>query len=75
MKRFRLIEMFEDDATHELSMSRFLCFVIVLYCFASMWGKDIPLGWAGLVTALYFANKGASTVLKKAEMANEPAVN
>lgn len=53
---------FYDDATGQISLARVLVFVIVFYCIAAMWGKDIPIGWAGLVTALYFGNKGSSTV-------------
>ncbi len=51
---------FYDDATHQLSLARILCAIIIVYVIGSMWGKDIPVGWCGLVIALYFGNKGAS---------------
>jgi hypothetical protein len=56
------MNMFKDDSTKQISLARILCAIIVVYCMVSMYSKDIPLGWCGLVTALYFANKGSSTV-------------
>ena len=56
-----VLEIIKDDHTKQLSLSRILCLSIVFYCFVSMYGADIPVGWCGLVIALYTANKTSST--------------
>lgn len=69
------VQMFQDDYTKELSLTRVACAsLIVHYVISSIVGMifnmvvhnqfvylDFPVGLAGLVTLLYWGNKAAST--------------
>lgn len=77
-------QMFTDDTTKQLSLSRVICALLVLhYLVASIVGclfgiihdgkfafLDFPLGLAGLVGLLYYGNKGSSTAVAMTEIKN-----